>query len=99
MFSFPLSVKHSPTPRRPANVNSLFVLNNFQDGIDFSVDVVELLHLAHVQEELEILIDGTRCVVIVIGAVSVAFILLALNAFANRVERLLQVVEEFGCDI
>lgn len=36
------------------------MLNDFQNGIDFSVNIVKLFHFANVQEELEIFVDDTR---------------------------------------
>lgn len=39
--------------------NSLFVLNNFQDRIDFSVNIVKLFDFTEVKEEFQVLVDST----------------------------------------
>lgn len=71
------------------------MLNHFHDGIDFSVNVVKLFDFASVQEEFEILIDGTCCV----STASFSVFLLALDSFANRFERLVQVFKKFRGDV
>jgi hypothetical protein len=64
--------------------HSLFVLNHFQNRVDFAVNVMKLLHLAHMQEELEILINDA-CRMTLVTALSVVF-LLSLNVLANHFE-------------
>jgi hypothetical protein len=64
--------------------HSLFVLNHFQNGVDFAVNVVKLLHLAHMQEELEILVNDAGRMSLV-TALSFVF-LFSLNVLANHFE-------------
>lgn len=82
-----------------ASPDSLFMLNNFQNGIDFSVNIVKLFHFAHMQEELQILVDGAGRFVALVSSLNLSLVGLAGDVLTDRFEGLFEIVEKFGCNV